>query len=301
MRILWAIAVLLAPLLVEGGGLAAFAEPVRVMTFNVRYGTAPDGENRWELRREFLLRVITEFDPDVLGVQEAVRDQIDEIGEALPAHGVVGVGREADGGGEYSAIFFRRARFDLMAADTFWLSDAPETPGSRTWGNTLPRICTWARLLDRRDSRRLTVFNTHWDHESQPSRVASGELMAGRIGQRVAAGDPVLVTGDFNSGPDNPAMIGLTQRGKLLRDTFRPADPGELVGTFHAFTGMAGPAKIDAVLATAEWQVVNAEIVRTEAKGRYPSDHFPVTAVVELTQETSVAGETGAESGSPGP
>ncbi len=286
----------MAAILAWGSGLSAFAEPVRVMTFNVRYGTAPDGENRWELRREFLLRVITEFDPDVLGVQEAVRDQIDAIGVALPGHGLVGVGREADGGGEYSAIFYRRRRFDLMAADTFWLSDAPEEPGSRTWGNTLPRICTWARLLDRGDSRRFTVFNTHWDHESQPSRVASGALMAARVGLRLAAGEPVLVTGDFNSAPDNPATIGLTRSGKLLRDTYRPAGAGPPGGTFHAFTGTPGPAKIDAVLATDDWQVVDAEIMRTQAAGRYPSDHFPVTAVVELMAEAVEADTTGSKS-----
>ena len=273
-----------AMLLTAWASDAAPAEPVRVMTFNVRYGTAPDGENRWERRREMLLGVIANFDPDVLGVQEALRDQIDAIGEALPALACVGVGRETDGGGEYSAIFYRRKRFDLMAAETFWLSDTPKTPGSRTWGNNLPRICTWARLLDRTDSRRFTVFNTHWDHQSQPARVASGVLMGARVAECTAAGEPALVTGDFNSVENSPAMIGLCKRGELLRDTYRDVHPDEVIGTAHAFTGLA-VGKIDAILATADWQVVEADIARTQAEGRYPSDHFPVTAVVELKKE----------------
>lgn len=262
------------------------AEPLRVMTFNVRYGTADDGENRWERRREFLLDVIREFDPDLLGVQEALRDQVDAIGAALPGHSCVGVGREADGGGEYSALYFRKSRFDLIAAETFWLSDTPDVPGSHTWGNTLPRVCTWARLLDRSNGRRFTQFNTHWDHQSQPARLKSGGLMATRVAQQAAKGDPVLVTGDFNSAENNPSLAALTQEGKLLRDTFRLVHPDDAeVGTAHGFSGLKRGGKIDYIFATDEWQATSAAIVHTERDGRYPSDHFPVTAVVNLTAE----------------
>jgi endonuclease/exonuclease/phosphatase family metal-dependent hydrolase len=260
---------------------AQAAEPLRVMTFNIRYGDADDGPNRWPRRREMLLEVIREFDPDVLGVQEALRYQLDEIGETLPEHVCVGVGREADGGGEYSAIFYRRTRFDLLAAETFWLSDTPEVAGSHTWGNQLPRVCTWARLVERVDGRRLAVFNTHWDHIAQPARLRSGELMAERIAARCAAGDPVLVTGDFNAAEDNPAIAALTRQGELLRDSYRTAHPGaDPAGTFHGFRGRAGTGKIDAVLVSAGWEVREAAIVRTEREGRFPSDHFPVTAAV---------------------
>jgi endonuclease/exonuclease/phosphatase family metal-dependent hydrolase len=259
------------------------AEPLRVMTFNVRYGTADDGDNRWELRKEFLLQVIREFDADVLGVQEALRDQVDAIGKAMPTHGCVGVGREADGGGEYSAVFYRRSRFDVMAAETFWLSDTPETPGSRSWGNTLPRIGTLVRLIERPRGRRFTVINTHWDHESQPARLKSGALMAEKTSMRATAGDPLLVLGDFNSAERNPSIAALTQDGHLLRDTFRDVHPNENeVGTAHAFSGSKRGGKIDHIFATSEWRTLDAAIVHAERDGRYPSDHFPVTAIVEL-------------------
>lgn len=262
----------------------AAAEPVRVMTFNVRYGTADDGPNRWDLRRDLLLGVVKEFDPDLLGVQEALRDQLDALAEALPGHVCVGVGREADGGGEYSALFYRRSRFDLAAADTVWLSDTPDAPGSRSWGNQLPRVCTWAQLLDRTDSRRFTLFNTHWDHQSQPARERSGQVMATLVAERTAAGEPALVTGDYNAGEDNAAIANLTRGGELLRDTFRVVRPDvQPAGTFNGFQGRAEGPKIDAVFVTPEWQVVEADIIHTNEDDRYPSDHFPVTAIVELT------------------
>jgi endonuclease/exonuclease/phosphatase family metal-dependent hydrolase len=264
----------------------SLAEPLRVMTFNIRYATKSDGEDQWQNRREMLAKVVRDFDLDVLGVQEALREQMDDLAAALPGYASVGVGREANGGGEYSAIFYRRVRFDLEAADTFWLSDTPTTAGSRTWGNTLPRICTWARLVDRTDGRRVSLFNTHWDHQSQPARLESGKLMGARIAERLAAGDPVVVTGDFNSPEGNPALAELTHQGKMLLDTFRVAHPDEKdVGTAHGFKGGVSGAKIDYIGVNDAWKVSDAAIVRTHEGRRYPSDHYAVTAVIELKTE----------------
>jgi endonuclease/exonuclease/phosphatase family metal-dependent hydrolase len=260
----------------------AFAEPVRVMTFNIRYGTAPDGENAWPHRRDLVEKVIREYDPDVIGLQEALRSQLDELRQALPEYSKVGVGREAGGGGEYSAVFYRAARFDLSDAGTFWLSDTPETPGSRSWGNNLPRICTWARLFDRTNERRFLVFNTHWDHESQPARLASGTLLGQRVQKLCAGAEPAIVTGDFNAAPQNPAFVELLTCGDV-QDTFRVIHADETdVGTFNGFGKNMQARKIDAVLVTNHWRVQDAAIVRTRDGQRYPSDHFPVTATIEL-------------------
>jgi endonuclease/exonuclease/phosphatase family metal-dependent hydrolase len=267
----------------------AHAEPVRVMSFNIRYGTAPDGDNAWPHRKEFVAKVIKQQKPDLLGLQEALRDQVDYLVDASGEYDKIGVGRDADGSGEYSAILYRRSRFDVSDAGTFWLSDTPETPGSMTWGNTLPRICTWARLLDRASGCRFLMLNTHWDHQSQPARLKSGELMARRIEELSAADEPVIVTGDYNAAPDNPAFQGLLEQAKL-RDTFEQLHADETdVSTFNGFGLTPYPFKIDAVLVTKEWQVHEAEIVRTREGKRYPSDHFPIDAVVELTEPTTDA------------
>ena len=261
----------------------AQAEPVRVMTFNLRYATAPDGDNAWPHRRELLLKVIRDFNPDILGVQEAIRSQIDELSAAFGELSVLGVGREADGGGEYSAIFYRRQRFDVEASATHWLSATPNVPGSKTWGNNLPRICTSMLVLDRTNDRRFWAINTHWDHQAQEARLKSGEMMAELVAAQTEGNVPALVTGDFNAGEKNPAMAALTREGKLLTDTFRALHPDEkIAGTFNGFTGKPGAEKIDGIFATRQWRILEAEIRHDHDGTRYPSDHFPVTATMSL-------------------
>jgi endonuclease/exonuclease/phosphatase family metal-dependent hydrolase len=266
-----------------GPVLAFAAEPATVMTFNIRYGSAKDGENHWTLRRTFLFEVIREQNADVIGLQEALDSQIREIVEAVPGYAVVGVGRDdAKTAGEYSAILVRKDRFNVAEAGTFWFSDTPTVPGSTSWGNRITRICTWARLIDR-DGSALWFFNVHLDHESQPSRERSTELLLRRIEARSFPGEPVIVTGDFNVGEDNPAirtMLG----AKAFVDTFRELHPGEKqVGTFNAFKlGQVNGPKIDYVLVQPGTEVLSAAIVRTVRDGKYPSDHFPVVARVRL-------------------
>jgi endonuclease/exonuclease/phosphatase family metal-dependent hydrolase len=265
---------------------------LRFMTFNIRYGTAPDGDDAWPHRRELVLRVIRDFGPHLLGVQEALKFQLDAIEQELRQYGRIGVGRD-DGreAGEYSAILYDRRRLAALDQGTFWLSDTPEVPGSTTWGNRITRIATWARFADRASGANFYVFNTHFDHESQPSRERSALLVLERIAARPPPAAPVVLMGDFNAGEDNPAFQTLlTFRSggpdaTRFVDTFRAVHPSVTnVGTFHGFRGAAGGAKIDAILASPEWAALDAAIVRTNENGRYPSDHFPVTATLRLRQ-----------------
>ncbi len=252
----------------------------RVMSFNIRYGTADDGANAWPLRRHLVVDVIRRGAPDILGLQEALRSQLDELRTALPGYGEAGVGRD-DGrqAGEYAAILFRTDRFDLLASGTFWLSDTPEVPGSRSWGNNVTRIATWVRLRERAGDRTVTVYNVHLDHESQPSRERSVALLLERIRTR-GNHDPVIVTGDFNAGEDNPAVSAMRS---LFTDAFRDVHPGDtLVGTFNGFRGTANGAKIDHIFVSPGIAALEAAIDRSNEDGRYPSDHFPVTARVRL-------------------
>jgi endonuclease/exonuclease/phosphatase family metal-dependent hydrolase len=274
-----------APAATPAGGAPA----IRVMSFNIRYGTADDGANSWPFRRSLVFDVIRGHRPDILGVQEALRAQLDEIGTEVPGYTELGVGRD-DGrtSGEYSAILFRAGRFQALESGTFWFSDTPDVPGSMSWGNRITRIATWARLRDLSTGGTFVVYNVHLDHESQPSRERSAELLAATIARHGA--EPVLVMGDFNSGESNPAYRFLTGSSALapsaepspgLRDTYRVIHPADsVVGTFNGFTGERAGEKIDHILVSAGWTVMDASIVRTSAAGRYPSDHFPVTAEV---------------------
>ncbi len=268
-------------------GAREAAEPLTVMSFNIRYGTANDGDNRWERRRAMLFDVVRDADADLIGLQEALDSQIREIVAAVPGYGVIGVGRD-DGitKGEYAAILFRRDRFHVSEAGTFWFSDTPEVVASTSWGNTITRICTWARLIDR-DGRALWIYNVHLDHQSQPSRERSAALLATRMASRRFPLEPAIVTGDFNVGESNPALralVGPREGGPLLVDTFRRRFPeAREVGTFTGFTsGATTGDKIDYVLVPPSAEVLDAAIVRTSRDGRYPSDHFPVTTKVLL-------------------
>ena len=208
---------------------------------------------------------------------------------AVPGYGVVGVGRD-DGraGGETSAILFKTARLHVAESGTFWFSDTPDVPGTRTWGNRYNRVSSWARFIDR-DGTAFYHYNLHLDHESQPSRERSVDLLLQRIGARAFPDEPVVVTGDFNVGETNPALLRLVgtggQPGPFV-DSFRLLHPDATeVGTFTAFTfGRTDGDKIDYVLVRPGTKVLAAGIIRTNRDGRYPSDHFPVVARIALGQ-----------------
>ena len=256
------------------------AAPLTVMSFNIRVGFANDGENHWLKRREMLFALLRDQQADVIGLQEALHSQITEILEAVPGYGYVGVGR-TDGrqDGEYAAILYRTARLQVRRSDTFWFSDTPTVVRSRTWGNQYERICTWAYLEDR-EGPAFYVYNVHLDHQSQPSRERSAALLLATIAARDPKA-PVFITGDFNSGEDNPAAKAVRA---VFRDSYRVLHPDAAeAGTFTGFTfGQTKGDKIDYVFVDPDAEVLQAEIVRTSRDGRYPSDHFPVTARVRL-------------------
>ncbi|MDO8836414.1 MAG: endonuclease/exonuclease/phosphatase family protein [Vicinamibacterales bacterium] len=255
-------------------------EPLTVMSFNIRYGTANDGDNHWLKRREQLFELLRAQRADVIGVQEALRGQLDEILAAVPGYAYVGVGR-ADGrqAGEYAAVLYRTDRFQVRRSDTFWLSETPGVVKSTSWGNRIERVCTWAYVEDRLGPS-FFVYNVHLDHESQPSRERSVALLLATIAARDPRG-PVVVTGDFNAGEQNPATVAM--RG-AFQDSFRLRFPDEReVGTFSGFKpDQTTGDKIDYVFVEPGTEVLDASIVRTARDGRGPSDHFPVTARVRL-------------------
>jgi len=252
-------------------------DPVTVLSFNIRYGTAPDGDHAWPHRRELVAGVIRDHAPHLVGLQEALRAQLDELGALLPRYREVGVGR-TDGRtqGEYAAVLVDTARYAVVASGTFWFSDTPDVPGSMHWGNRITRIATWARLADRSTRDTIRVYNIHWDHESQPSRERSARLLLDRLAGDPGPADRVIVTGDFNADESNPAFQALVSDARVpLRDTFRALHPGAaVVGTFNAFRGDSTGGKIDAVLVGPGWEVRRAAIDRRRVGGLWPSDHF---------------------------
>jgi endonuclease/exonuclease/phosphatase family metal-dependent hydrolase len=275
----------LAPLPAPG----ATTDPLRVraLSFNIRYQNTNDtGPKNWQARRGPVIDLIRREAPDIVGLQEALRSQLDDLHERLGGdYAEIGVGRD-DGKskGEFSALLIRRNRWNVEESGTFWLSDTPEVPNSMTWGNTITRICTWARLKEVDTGRTIHFFNTHFDHQSQPSREKSATLLAERIAARQPAG-PFVLTGDFNAAPDNPAITTLTGGPLNLVDTWKVANPDHPAaesGTWQAFEGNRDGGRIDFILVPPGTRVIDAAILHDAPDGVLPSDHFPVRATVEF-------------------
>ncbi|HPO31624.1 MAG TPA: endonuclease/exonuclease/phosphatase family protein, partial [Candidatus Hydrogenedentes bacterium] len=186
--------------------LADNAQTLRVMTFNIRYGTAPDGENHWLKRRDLLVDTIRQYQPDVLGLQECLQGQGEYLQEHLPDYAWHGLGRNRDGSSEMTAVFYRKDRFAPLLIENFWLSDTPEEPGSMGWDAKITRMATRLRLFDRQTGRRFTLVNTHFDHIGEQAREQSVGVVVRRLEQCPPPGDePVIFIGDFNAAAGKSA------------------------------------------------------------------------------------------------
>ncbi|MCX7876581.1 MAG: endonuclease/exonuclease/phosphatase family protein [Melioribacteraceae bacterium] len=258
-----------------------FKKDIKVMSFNIRYGTANDGENSWEFRKKFVFEIIKKYNPDLIGLQEALKFQIDEILIALPEYKFVGNGRD-DGkeGGEYSCILYKKKRFAIDSTETFWFSETPDIPGSKHWGNNYTRISTWAKISDRLNKKKYYFFNLHLDHESQPSREKSTELLIKKI-SGLTEKLPVIISGDFNCGESNAAIKTILRFG--FKDTYRLViSSSDNEGTFNDFKGITNGERIDYIFTTNDFRTIEAKIIRDSFNNKFPSDHFPIYSKIRI-------------------
>ena len=257
--------------------------PLTVMTYNVRYGTAEDGPDAWDLRKHLLVQIIAKHDPDILSTQECLDFQANYLVEQLPNYAWIGLGREADGGGEMTAILYRKSLLLPVESGHFWLSETPDVPGSKSWDSSLPRIATWVKFFDRTSAQYFFYYNTHLDHLGEVARVESARLLLGRI-LNPAIKVPTILTGDFNAvgGSAEPWKV-LTECG--LTDLWDHA--GEKRGVANTWNGFETPdpaqaRRIDWILATPGVGALLCEIDAFQERGKFPSDHMPVIARVVL-------------------
>ena len=257
------------------------ADNLRVLSFNIRYATEKDGANAWTHRKDLAASVFTQNEVDFAGLQEALLSQINDLQERLPNYAWVGVGRD-DGKekGEFSPIFYRKDRFEIVASGTFWLSKTPEAVGSKDWDAAITRIATWARFREIKSGREIMFVNTHFDHVGETSRQESAKVIARKMTE-LANGLPTLLTGDFNTPPGSPGIQTILdlQSPKLYNTQTRSATPhfgGE--ASFNGF-GTAEPRPyIDFIFATRHFKVLRHGFVTMKQGEVYVSDHWPVWA-----------------------
>ncbi|MAF09248.1 endonuclease [Candidatus Poribacteria bacterium] len=253
------------------------------MTFNLRVGGRQDcPPHAWPQRCQIASRLIQASDPDIIGTQEGTYGQLRDLRSHLQDYDWIGLGRGGGSRGEFMAVFYRPTRLEPVEFDHFWLSDAPTTAASITWGNRWVRMVTWVRFHDRRTDRGFYVLNTHLDYTSAQSREQSAQLILDRV-RTFDPQLPVLITGDFGE----PASSGIAHRRLVgtgeFRDTWREAiTKGPEVGTFHRYRGaVGGGERIDWMLVRGAMRTLRAEIVTYAENGEYPSDHYPVIAQLE--------------------
>jgi endonuclease/exonuclease/phosphatase family metal-dependent hydrolase len=269
------------------------ADPLRIMSFNLRLDLASDGPNAWPHRRDWVASLIRFHAPDALGVQEALAHMLTDLDARIPEFARVGVGR-ADGreGGEFSAILYRRDRLDMLDNGTFWLSPTPEVPGSKGWDAAIERVATWARFRDRVTGCTHVHLNTHFDHIGEQARQESARLIRRRLAA-IAGGAPVIVTGDLNADPQSVAYRVFTRdtvdAAAPLGDAFSTSRAGHYgpTSTWTAFKAIEPGRRIDYVLVSTQIPVLTHGILPDSWDGRFPSDHLPVLASVGATCSAS--------------
>jgi endonuclease/exonuclease/phosphatase family metal-dependent hydrolase len=268
---------------------------LKAMTFNLRYENEGDkGRRSWGERVVGIVKMLRKESPDVFGIQEGLHGQVADLRASLPEYGFAGTGR-SDGhrAGEYAGIFYNRDRFGIDAdrSGMIWLSETPEKAGSMTWGNGIPRVAAWVRLLDRASGQGLWVVNMHLDHRNQPSREKGVRLMAEKLVKMNPRDEAVVWMGDFNAVEGNPAVAFLSGKATSIApvegfdgmvETYDARNAGERKrGTLHFW--MSDPNrqwKVDHIFISKGGEVLRSGILRGGEP--YLSDHFPVTATVRF-------------------
>ena len=250
---------------------------VRWATFNMRLDTPADSLNNWKYRKERVAQYIQDMKLDVVGTQEVLQNQFNDLKSLLPDFEGVGVARD-DGKetGEYSAVFYRKTVFDALDSGTFWLAENPDSVGMMGWDAVCVRVATWAKLQHKATGKIVMAVNTHFDHVGKVARRESALLIIRKI-KEIVGDQPAVLTGDFNVTDQSEAYNTIVSNEFVLLDAHKVAEKtGGASYTFHGFdkVDMEKRSKIDFVFVTPQIKVLHSEVT-PEVKEALLSDHNP--------------------------
>lgn len=255
----------------------SFAQQMNVATFNIRMKTDGDVGNLWQDRYTHLTDLIKFHEFEIFGVQEAFKEQLNDMSAKLPNFKYIGVGRD-DGAdkGEHSSIFYDTRRFEVGESGTFWLSATDTKTPNKGWDAALPRICTWGIFKDKKNGKKFIFMNTHFDHVGVEARKESAKLILTKA-KELAKNLPLILTGDFNIDENNEAFFTLSKSG-VVEDTY---DLAEIVyepnSSFNSWgKSIKEKGRIDHIFITKPFKVHKYGILTDTYMGKFPSDHFPV-------------------------
>lgn len=259
---------------------------VKVMSYNIRLDVKSDGENWWEKRKEKVAGLLNYYEADFIGLQEVVHNQLLYLKDNLPGYSFTGVGRD-DGkeAGEYSCIFYRKDKYTLIQQSTFWLSPTPEVP-SKGWDAALNRVCSYGLFKDKKTKQLLWVFNTHFDHMGKLARLESAKLIIKKINELNTKSYPVIVSGDFNSKPeDEPSqymMANMQNSRSISKMVYGAAD------TWNGFKFSEKPNGCIDYIFVSTYKNISVSKFATITDSydmKYPSDHLPVMATIKIKKQ----------------
>lgn len=261
----------------------AKGQNMKIMSYNLRVDFGGDGENNWQFRRDFLTQQIAFYEPDFMGTQEGKMHQLQYIDSTLVNYTFVGISRDnSRTEGEFSAIFYNKKKFKLLAEATFWLSDTPDTK-SKGWDAAHARICTYGLFEEISTKKQFYIFNTHLDHIGRLARANSVSLIIDKMKHINTKNLPVVFTGDFNSDMSSDAYQQIIE---YLNDSrsiskMKPFGPS---GTFNNFEFHKPVTLLIDYIFTSKGniEVLKHAFLSDSRDCKYPSDHLPVCAEIQL-------------------
>lgn len=258
------------------------AQPLTVGTYNLRYDNKGDSGNLWINRAPVVISLVQFHDFDVFGIQEGLKNQLDDLQNGLPGYACYGIGRD-DGKdkGEHSSVFYKTGKFKLLNKGDFWLSETPEKPGPG-WDAKLNRICSWVQLEEKSSKKKFYFFSVHYDHQGVKARIESSKLILEKI-KTIAGNDPAIFVGDLNGGRESEWYQTLAATDWLL-DSYKQAKfTYANSGSFNAFGQQNKSSEvIDHIFTTQHFAIDKWGILTDTYHGKYPSDHFPVLVKLVL-------------------
>ena len=256
---------------------------IDVMSYNIRLGSADDGENHWNIRKDKLKDLINYYEADFIGMQEAQKPQIEYLLENNSLYGFLGKPRDEGENSEFSCIFYLKNKYKVLQQDTFWLSETPEK-STKSWDTAYPRIVTYGLFENIKTKKKIWVLNTHFDHVGVVARQKSAEIILKKIKQLQGKQNlPVVLTGDFNSFKTDTWMQPLLNNLQEA-SSHSITKPYGGTATWNAFNFKEKPVdQIDFIFSSKNNTVIKKFRTITDFYDfKYPSDHLPIISRIEL-------------------
>ena len=275
-------------LLFTGGGVAVVsAQTLRIATFNNQADLSQD-HHYWTEHSPRVKKLIDERQWDVVGMQEPFSFQVKDMEQMWPDYAWVGNstdGKIEGGYWHYNPIFYRKDRLKLLDWGSFWFSETPDVPASKSWDAHTSRFCVWAKFRDRLSGRIFFEFNCHFDHKGETARQQAARIVLEKATQ-MAGRHPFFINGDFNTVQGTPAYNTFATSGKVI-DTYwcAAAKENDLIASWNNWQPartVEYPDNFDHLFISLGTKALSWKLLTVQYDGGFPSDHFPIEVEWQL-------------------